>query len=293
MAFMKKRRLLQFSISSLLVFTAIVAVVLAFGPNLRAYFAVRGLSNADVHVNGSPFGLFVELESESADTLRKLGTKSNRSLLASLEDPDKFAAAHKLLTEINREKFQAASPYWGSDMDPFAMASNDFDESLIPVLRDFWSKALEEPQGFSADERRLEFEYLNTASYKIGDLVPCDAEAAEFELLICARSGGKQFYQHRQTFCRHTGDATDPAGQPGISPKHTACALLVNGTMSGQLQYSRFAQNSVSVKIEWSVTIERDQEFFRREFEVTSGKNGLVHSGKGNRFEWSFLPYKR
>lgn len=30
-------------------------------------------------------------------------------------------------------------------MDSFAMASNDFNENLIPVLLDFWNKALEEP----------------------------------------------------------------------------------------------------------------------------------------------------
>lgn len=286
---MRKRRFYQFSIASILFGTAVVAVIPAAGPNVRAYIAIRGLSNGDLRVDGNPFGLFVRLDSDSANTLRQLDTDSNRSLLASLENPEKFAAAHKLLTEINHAKFQSASPFWGSDMDPFALASNDFDENLMPVLRNFWRKALAEPHGFSDDERRMEFSYLHRANFAIGDLVPCGAESAEFELLISARSGGRYFYQHRQSFCRHVGESTNPAGQPGITPMHTVCALLSNGTMTGQLQYSKLSQNSVTAKIEWSVTIDGDQEYFRREFDASLGSDGLVHAGNGNRFEWSFL----
>ena len=276
--------------TSILAVAAAVAAFFVFGPNRQAYSAARGLSNSDIQVNGNPFGLFVHLESESADSLRQLGTASNQALLQSLEDPNKFAAAHKLLTEINPEAFQAASPYWGSDMDPFAMASNDFDEELIPALRDFWGKALAEPQGFAEDERRMEFNYVTTADFELGDFVPCGEESAEFELLISARSRGKSFYQHRQSFCRHKGELTNPAEQPGLPPDHTACALLANGTMTGQLQYSKFSQDSVTVKIEWAVTLDGAEEYFRREFEVVPGEDGLVHAGKGNRFEWSFLP---
>jgi len=290
---MQKRRLFQFSIASCLVFTAIVAAVFAFGPAFRAYVAAQGLSNSDVHVNGGFFGLFVDLDSESADTLRQLGTVSNRSLLSSLEDPGKFAVAHKLLTEINHDKFQAASPYWGSDMDPFGRASNDFDEDLIPVLCEFWKKTLAEPQGFSEDERRIEFDYLTTAGYEIGELVPCDAESANFELLVRARSNGKCFYQYKQPFCRHVGESTNPSEQPGMTPSYTACALLVNGTMTGQLQYSKFSKDSVTIKIEWSVTLDGVEEYFRREFEVSLGDNGLVHAGKGNRFEWAFSSFSK
>ncbi|MEZ6096779.1 MAG: hypothetical protein R3C03_21565 [Pirellulaceae bacterium] len=290
---MQKRRVFQFSIASSMVFTAIASATLAFGPTIRAYVATQGLSNTDVYVNGNPFGLFVLLESDSADTLRQLGAASNQSLQAALKDPNRFAAAHRLLLEINPEKFQLASPYWAYDMDPFGSASNDFDEELIPVLENFWKKALAEPQGFSDDDRRLEFRYVEPATYEIGDLVPCEADSADFELTICAWCDNKCVYQYGHSFCRHKGESTDPLQQPGLLPMHTACAMLVNGSMSGTLQYSKFAKNAVTVKIEWTVSLDGVEDYFRREFDVVLGDDGFVDAGQGNRIQWSFSTWPK
>ena len=98
---MQARRWFQFRLATIFVIVTIVACVLAFGPWMRAYLNVRSLSNSDVKVDGSYIGLMVSLDTSAANALRKQGRSANPLLLAALREPDKFAAAHVLLTNIN------------------------------------------------------------------------------------------------------------------------------------------------------------------------------------------------
>ena len=94
-------RRFQFSLFSLFAVMTGVAIFLGVAPMVRTEWALRSLSNKDVNVDGNYFGLDVKIKSPAAEKLVSYGRGANRALERALADPDKFAAAHVLLTEIN------------------------------------------------------------------------------------------------------------------------------------------------------------------------------------------------
>lgn len=130
---------LQFSLFTLLGMVTIVAVVLGVAPTVRVQLAMRGLSNEDVNVDGNYFGLQVDIESPTAEKLKRLGPQANGALERALADPKKFAAAHVLLTEINELQFRFSASHWNRmEIDLYADGRVDFHAEQIPKLQALW-----------------------------------------------------------------------------------------------------------------------------------------------------------
>src|SRR5262245_53712661 len=92
----------QFSLISLFGFMTVVALYFGIAPIVRIHLAVRALSNEDVDVHFGYGGLRLDIHGSAAEQLKRFGTRSNEPLERALADPNKFAAAHVLLTEINQ-----------------------------------------------------------------------------------------------------------------------------------------------------------------------------------------------
>ena len=293
--FLKKRRF-QFGISFVLLVMIAVAGYFAARPHVRAFNAMRELSNDDMIVNGSTFGLLVFIEGRASETLLDLDTDANPWLLAALSNEDQFAAAHYLLWRINHEEFKEAWLYWDSyHLDPFASGSTDFDVSQMPGIRSFWTKLLKQPDGFTEDDLQIQFSYFEKADYQIGDLVPCDKEQAEFEMTIQAVLKGESLVEFRQTFCRHRDKETDPIFQFGISPQDMEDPDLTetdacSADIKGVFQYASLNRESLGMMIDWRIPQADTVLRFRSEFEVRVGEMGEAPTRdlEDGILEWKF-----
>lgn len=140
---------LQFSLLTLFGMMTAVAVGFGIAPTIRVQLAVRALSNNDIEVDGGPLGLMVKINSPAAEKLRHLGHQANSALVRALNDPERFAAAHVLLMEINENpswftayKGDEASHWNEMQIDLFANGKVDFHAEQIPKLQDFWRNHL-------------------------------------------------------------------------------------------------------------------------------------------------------
>jgi len=140
---MLSRRWLQFRIASLFGVVTIIAICLGIGPQIYAYINVRFLSNNDLRVDGTPLGLSVILNTSSAKRLRWLGKKANPSLLSAMRDPNRFAAAHVLLSEINLREQQLSSAEWNHmRIDLYADGTVDLHPRQAEKLERYWKETL-------------------------------------------------------------------------------------------------------------------------------------------------------
>ena len=134
---------MKFSLRLLFIITLIVACWLGVLPQLRAYYAIQRLSNNDLQVNGNYFGLDVRISGDAASTLEGLGSSANSWLLDAVDDTDKFAAAHVLLTKINMTKYNLSASEWNHlHIDLFHDGTVDFHSEQIPKLVSFWNRRL-------------------------------------------------------------------------------------------------------------------------------------------------------
>ena len=133
----------QFSLFTLLGVVTLVAIGLGIAPAVRVLLAMRALSNRDVEVDGTYIGLMVDNKSPSAEKLKLLGTQANRALERALADPERFAAAHILLTEINQRRYSISASHWNDmEITLYADGRVDFHAEQIPKLQEFWRKRL-------------------------------------------------------------------------------------------------------------------------------------------------------
>jgi hypothetical protein len=61
------------------------------------------IANSDITWDGSYIGLTPRIEGEASKNVLALGAPATAALVAALDDPERFAAAHVLLTQIRRE----------------------------------------------------------------------------------------------------------------------------------------------------------------------------------------------
>lgn len=138
------RRWFQFRLATIFVIVTIVACSLALAPRIRAYLNVRSISNRDVQVDGNFIGLMVRLDTSAANQLRNQGKSANPALLAALHDPDKFAAAHVLLTDTNdRTSSYSAGEWNGMRVTLRADGRVDFHAEQAPQLEAAWKARLQ------------------------------------------------------------------------------------------------------------------------------------------------------
>lgn len=138
-----KQRWYQFSLGSLFVLTTLVALWFGVGPRVRAYWAVQRLSNGDVQVDGNIFGLDVQIRGDAAEEVLNLGKAANPSLQSALDNPERFAAAHVLLTRINQNRYFVSASHWnGLEIDLYADGRVDFHSEQMPELKQIWKDHL-------------------------------------------------------------------------------------------------------------------------------------------------------
>jgi hypothetical protein len=139
---MVPRRWFQFRLATIFIIVTIVACSLALAPRIRAYLNVRSISNRNLQVDGNYIGLMVRIDTSAANQLRKQGKSANPALLAALRDPDKFAAAHVLLTDINGGTYFSAGEWHGMRVTLRGDGRVDFHPEQAPQLTADWKARL-------------------------------------------------------------------------------------------------------------------------------------------------------
>jgi len=132
------RRWFQFRLLLLGLMTA-AAIGLACWPTLRLYWLVETISNDQVRIDGNIIGLVAQFDTHAAQQVRSYGPRANRALIVALNDPDRFAAAHVLLTQIN------CPGYIFGDTAKWNELEIDLDPEQIPHLQEYWKARLGQP----------------------------------------------------------------------------------------------------------------------------------------------------
>lgn len=109
------------------------------------YRLTHELNNDDVSWDGSYFGLIPHCDGKSARSLLKVGRRATPALMAALEDREKFAAAHVILTELWQYSFSISGSHWnGLRVTLSANGETGFYAEQIPELRRQWAAIVEE-----------------------------------------------------------------------------------------------------------------------------------------------------
>lgn len=101
----------------------------------------REIRNTDIQWDGTYVGLMPRLATERANRLLTLGEAAIPSLLAALDDAERFAAAHVLLTRISGVEFEAgAGQYNGLRVELLANGAAKLDPAQRAELAARWRK---------------------------------------------------------------------------------------------------------------------------------------------------------
>ncbi|HEV3006518.1 MAG TPA: hypothetical protein VGX78_18760 [Pirellulales bacterium] len=139
-----KRRWAQFSIRSLLLVTAIVGAGSAWCV-YEPYRLANRLRNDDVSWDGNFVGLFPFVTGDTAVSLRRCGRRATPALLGAIEQPDKFAAAHVLLTGLWQNEYPLSAGDWNHlRVTLYANGTLEFHPEQIPAIRAYWSATISE-----------------------------------------------------------------------------------------------------------------------------------------------------
>jgi len=137
------RRWFQFRLLTLLGLMTAAAIGLACWPTLRLYWLVETISNDQVCVDGTTLGLMVQFDTRAAQQVRSYGPRANPALIVALNDPDRFAAAHVLLTEINCREYSLNGGKWNElEIALYGDGRIDFHPEQIPHLQGYWKARL-------------------------------------------------------------------------------------------------------------------------------------------------------
>lgn len=102
---------------------------------------IEALSNSDIRWDGTFFGLSPVLEGEVAKRLPSFDSQATPALITALDDPEKFVAAHVLLTLIHYKRFSTSASQWnGLAVKLHADGSIVIDPGQIPTIKAMWEK---------------------------------------------------------------------------------------------------------------------------------------------------------
>ena len=102
------------------------------------------LTNDDVAWNGNFLGLQPTIKGSTAKQLLSLGGQASPALRKALSEPGKFAAAHVLLTQIEKKEYQISASHWNNlKVDLHADGTVDLHPEQIGKIKALW----EEPGG--------------------------------------------------------------------------------------------------------------------------------------------------
>jgi len=137
-----KRRWAQFSIRSLLLVTAIVGTGFAWWLH-EPYRLVGKLRNSDVSWDGGHFGLDARVTGDTAVSLLRHGRRATPALLDAIEQSDKFAAAHVLLTKLWQNRYPVSGAEWNHlRVTLYGNGKLDYHAEQIPAVRVYWQATI-------------------------------------------------------------------------------------------------------------------------------------------------------
>ncbi len=103
----------------------------------------KAMTNADIRWDGQTLGLTAQVKGEPARKLLKIGQPATDALRASLDDANKFAAAHVVLTRIHIESPRITAGEWnGLRVKLLADGTTQIDPAQRAALKKYWHSQL-------------------------------------------------------------------------------------------------------------------------------------------------------
>ena len=105
---------------------------------------VHRLSNSDITWGGTFGGLGARATSEIAHAILQRGSPARPALVAALDDPEKFAAAHVLLTMNYHEPFRSSVSSWNRlQVTLYGDGSVDLHPEQRREIKSLWQRKLD------------------------------------------------------------------------------------------------------------------------------------------------------
>lgn len=102
--------------------------------------SIENISNDDIRWEGTFVGLAPTVLNEKAKGLLETGEKGISALLKALSDPEKFIAAHVLLTQMTGVEYETTPTWNGLSVDMEADDSVNISSDQRFVLENRWRK---------------------------------------------------------------------------------------------------------------------------------------------------------
>jgi hypothetical protein len=104
---------------------------------------VASLRNGEIQWNGTFAGLVPSVEGPHARALVARGEPAIAALVAAIEDPQKFAAAHVVLTLIRKQPYPTSASQWNQlTVSVRSDGTADLHPEQIPEIKAFWQNLL-------------------------------------------------------------------------------------------------------------------------------------------------------
>jgi hypothetical protein len=108
---------------------------------------VDAIRNSDIRWSGTLLGLYPFIEGQASQPVLATGRSTIPELVKALDDPDRWIAAHALLTQV-APKLDGAPPieadaserWWGLKVNLHADGRAEFDPADRPVLKKYWQE---------------------------------------------------------------------------------------------------------------------------------------------------------
>lgn len=101
---------------------------------------VKQVHNSDLSWDGNYLGLAPKIVNPKTAALLTVGPEIEPELIALLDDPERFAVAHVLLTLRRKEPFQLDAAQWnGLHVTLESSGAVHYDERDMPALREKWT----------------------------------------------------------------------------------------------------------------------------------------------------------
>ena len=121
----------------------LLAIWMAGGASGDADLWVERLRNDEVRWDGTWAGLVPHTEGRNGKSLLELGERAIPALVAALDDPEKFAAAHVLLTLIRKRPYSTSGSHWNRlRVSIRSDGAADLHPEQIPEIKAFWETTL-------------------------------------------------------------------------------------------------------------------------------------------------------
>lgn len=132
----------QFRLRSIFVVVTAISMLLAWWA-YEPYRLAHKLRNSDVDWDGGLFGLMEIVRGSTAHALIDNGRRSTPALVQALDDPQKFAAAHVLLTKLWQDSYPVSAAEWNHlRVTLHASGACQTYPQQIPEIQAYWAEEL-------------------------------------------------------------------------------------------------------------------------------------------------------